>query len=155
MEQAVKIRISVQADDFDIAEEIKHLSEGRKDIGAIATFTGLVRDIHGDKNIHKMTLEHFPAMAEMELTKIGTEAQNRWPIEGLTIIHRYGELYPGDQIVLVITTSHHREAAFNAAQFIMDWLKTEAPFWKKEETDDGTQWVAAKSDDDQKKNRWK
>ena len=148
------MRIFVQSDDFDIAEEINHLSKGRKDIGAIATFTGLVRDIHGDKKINKMTLEHFPAMAEKELTKIAEHAKDRWPIKGLTIIHRYGELYPGDQIVLVITTSHHREAAFNAAQFIMDWLKTDAPFWKKEETDDGAHWVAAKSDDDQKKDRW-
>jgi molybdopterin synthase catalytic subunit len=94
-------------------------------------------------------------MAEQELEKIGLEAKNRWPIENLTIIHRYGKLLPGDQIVLVITTSHHREAAFNAAQFIMDWLKTDAPFWKKEETDNGTRWVTAKSDDDDKKDRWK
>lgn len=148
------MRISVQAEDFDISAEIKRLKEGRTDIGAIATFTGLVRDIHGDKNIKKMTLEHFPAMAEKELTKIGVDATERWPLQGLTIIHRYGELFPGDQIVLVITTSHHREAAFNAAQFIMDWLKTDAPFWKKEETEDGTHWVAAKADDDQKKDRW-
>ncbi len=133
---------------------MERLKEGRTDLGAIATFTGLVRDIHGDKNIKKMTLEHFPAMAEKELAKIGHQASERWPLQGLTIIHRYGELYPGDQIVLVITTSHHREAAFNAAQFIMDWLKTDAPFWKKEESDDGTHWVDAKADDDDKKDRW-
>ncbi|MDG1709231.1 MAG: molybdenum cofactor biosynthesis protein MoaE, partial [Emcibacteraceae bacterium] len=96
----------------------------------------------------------FPTMAEKELEKIASQAEKRWPIQGLTIIHRYGKLLPGDQIVLVITTSHHREAAFNAAQFIMDWLKTDAPFWKKEETSDGTHWVASKSDDDEKKNRW-
>lgn len=148
------MRISVRADDFDISEEIERLKNDRTDLGAIATFTGLVRDIHGDKNIRKMTLEHFPAMAEKELAKIGNEARERWPLQGLTIIHRYGELYPGDQIVLVITTSHHREAAFNAAQFIMDWLKTDAPFWKKEETEDGTHWVDAKADDDDKKDRW-
>ena len=148
------MRISVQAEDFDISAEINRLKEGRTDLGAIATFSGLVRDIHGEKKIEKMTLEHFPAMAEKELAKIGVLAKERWPLEGLTIIHRYGELYPGDQIVLVITTSHHREAAFNAAQFIMDWLKTDAPFWKKEETEDGTHWVAAKSDDDDKKDRW-
>lgn len=148
------MRISVQHEDFDIAAEIDQLKKGRTDLGAIATFTGLVRDIHGEKSIKKMTLEHFPAMAKKELAKIGTEASDRWPLQGLTIIHRYGELYPGDQIVLVITISHHREAAFNAAQFIMDWLKTDAPFWKKEETADGTHWVDAKTDDDEKKDRW-
>lgn len=148
------MRISVQSSDFDIAAEIDLLKENRTDLGAIATFTGLVRDIHGDKIIKKMALEHFPAMAEKELSKIGKQAETRWPIEGLTIIHRYGELLPGDQIVLVITTSHHREAAFDAAQFIMDWLKTDAPFWKKEETADGEHWVAAKADDNTKKDRW-
>ena len=148
------MRISVQSDDFDIADEIRQLSENRTDIGAIASFTGLVRDIHNDKNIKKLTLEHFPNMAEKELAKIGNIAKERWPLEGLTIIHRYGELLPGDNIVLVITTSHHREAAFNAAQFIMDWLKTDAPFWKKEETEEGNHWVAAKSDDNDKKDRW-
>lgn len=148
------MRISVQSSDFDIAAEIDLLKENRTDLGAIATFTGLVRDIHGDKIIKKMTLEHFPAMAEKELSKIGKQAETRWPIEGLTIIHRYGELLPGDQIVLVITTSHHREAAFDAAQFIMDWLKTDAPFWKKEETADGEHWIAAKADDNAKKDRW-
>lgn len=148
------MRIAVQESDFDIAAEIDLLKDNRTDLGAIATFTGLVRDIHGDKVIKKMTLEHFPAMAEKELAKIGEQAQKRWPIEGSTIIHRYGELRPGDQIVLVITTSHHREAAFEAAQFIMDWLKTDAPFWKKEETNDGEHWVAAKAEDDAKKDRW-
>jgi len=138
-----------------MATEISQLTNDRTDLGAVASFTGLVRDIHGDKHIKKLTLEHFPAMAEKELAKIGKQASKRWPVEGLTIIHRYGELLPGDQIVLVITTSHHREAAFSAAQFIMDWLKTDAPFWKKEETDDGEHWVAAKADDDAKKDRWK
>ena len=148
------MKIAVQSNDFDIAAEISSLTKGRTDIGAVASFTGLVRDIHGDKEIKSLTLEHFPVMAEKELEKIGLEAEERWSIQGLTIIHRYGKLLPSDQIVLVITTSHHREAAFNAAQFIMDWLKTDAPFWKKEETGDGTHWVAAKSDDDDKKDRW-
>lgn len=148
------MRISVQTDDFDITDEIKRLKENRTDIGAIASFTGLVRDIHNEKKIKKLTLEHFPGMAEKELAKIGNIAKDRWPLEGLTIIHRYGELLPGDNIVLVITTSHHREAAFNAAQFVMDWLKTDAPFWKKEETEEGDHWVAAKSDDGDKKDRW-
>lgn len=148
------MRISAQAEDFDISHEINHLKESRTDLGAIATFTGLVRDIHGDKRITKMTLEHFPAMAEKELTKIGKLASEKWPLEDLTIIHRYGELYPGDNIVLVITTSHHREAAFRAAEFIMDWLKTDAPFWKKEQTEDGEHWVATKAEDANKKDRW-
>ena len=148
------MHISVQSEDFDISKEINRLKDGRTDLGAIATFSGLVRDIHGDKAVQKMTLEHFPAMAEKELHKIGEQACGRWPLQGLTIIHRYGELYPGDQIVLVITTSHHREAAFEAAQFIMDWLKTDAPFWKKEQTNEGTHWVTAKAEDDAKKDRW-
>jgi molybdopterin synthase catalytic subunit len=148
------MKISVQSNDFDIAAEIAEISLDRTDIGAVATFSGLVRDIHGGTEIKSLTLEHFPLMAEKELEKIGFEAFKRWSIQGLTIIHRYGKLLPGDQIVLVITTSHHREAAFDAAQFIMDWLKTDAPFWKKEETGDGTHWVAAKSDDDDKKDRW-
>lgn len=149
------MRILAQSEDFDIADEISLLTKDRKDIGAVTTFTGLVRDIHGDKAIKKLTLEHFPGMAEKELGKIGKIAESRWPLQGLTIIHRYGPLLPGDQIVLVITTSHHRDAAFEAAQFIMDWLKTDAPFWKKEETTEGNHWVAAKSDDDDKKDRWK
>ncbi|MEZ5756670.1 MAG: molybdenum cofactor biosynthesis protein MoaE [Emcibacteraceae bacterium] len=148
------MRISVQAEDFNIGEEIEKVRQGRTDLGAIATFTGLVRDIHGDQVIRKMTLEHFPAMAEKELTKIAKQAKARWPLEELTIIHRFGPLYPGDNIVLVITASHHREAAFEAAQFMMDWLKTDAPFWKKEETDKGEHWVAAKEDDDIKRDRW-
>lgn len=149
------MKIRVQAEDFNIADEMQHLTNGRKDIGAVASFTGLVRDIHGNKNIKKLTLEHFPGMAEKELTKIANIAKDRWPIEGLTIIHRYGELNPGDNIVLVITASHHRDAAFDAARFMMDWLKTDAPFWKKEETENGDHWVAAKSDDIEKKDKWK
>ncbi|MCP5380869.1 MAG: molybdenum cofactor biosynthesis protein MoaE [Kordiimonadaceae bacterium] len=148
------MRVSVQAEDFNIGEEIEKLRQGRTDLGAIVTFTGLVRDIHGDHVIRKMTLEHFPAMAEKELIKIGEQAKTRWPLENLTIIHRYGPLFPGDNIVLVITASHHREAAFEAAQFMMDWLKTDAPFWKKEETDNGEHWVDAKEGDDIKRDRW-
>jgi len=148
------MHVSVQSEDFDIAAEIGKLTQNRKDIGAVATFTGLVRDIHGDKIIKKLTLEHFPAMATKELEKIAKLANDRWPLQGITIIHRYGELLPGDNIVLVVTTSHHREAAFEAAQFVMDWLKTDAPFWKKEKTIEGEHWVAAKKDDDKKKDRW-
>ncbi len=148
------MHVSVQTEDFDIAIEIGKLTHNRKDIGAIATFTGLVRDIHGDKKIRKLTLEHFPEMATKELEKIARLANDRWPLQGISIIHRYGELLPGDNIVLVVTTSQHREAAFEAAQFVMDWLKTDAPFWKKEETPEGVHWVAAKTEDDDKKDRW-
>lgn len=130
------------------------LTQGRTDIGAIVSFTGLVRDFHGDKKIQKMTLEHFPGMAEKQLSKICQTAEGRWPITDGLVIHRYGPLTPGDQIVLVITVSAHREAAFKAAEFIMDWLKTDAPFWKKEETAIGSHWVAAKEEDTQKTKDW-
>lgn len=148
------MRICVQCEDFDISAEINLLKNDRTDLGAITTFSGLVRDIHGTKAVKKMTLEHFPGMALKELNKIGEQACERWPLEGLTIIHRYGELYPGDNIVLVITASHHRDAAFKAAQFIMDWLKVDAPFWKKEQTQEGDHWVETKGEDDENKNRW-
>lgn len=149
------MKVLVQDQDFDIAAEIKELCGRRTDIGAIVTFTGLVRDFHGGNKIRKMTLEHFPGMAEKQLEAICKTAAERWPLQGGTVIHRYGPLFPGDQIVLVITLSAHREAAFEAAEFIMDWLKTEAPFWKKEQTADGTHWVEAKAEDDKRKDRWK
>lgn len=144
----------VQSQDFDIAAEISKLRQGRTDIGAIVSFTGLVRDFHGDQKIHKMTLEHFPGMAEKQLEAICKTAEGRWPLQGGTVIHRYGPLSPGDQIVLVITLSAHREAAFEAAEFIMDWLKTEAPFWKKEQTATSETWVEAKKSDMQKCKKW-
>lgn len=150
----VKVRVVVQSEDFNIADEINSLCKSRTDLGALTIFTGLVRDTHDNINIKKMTLEHFPNMALKELNKIGIIAKKRWQIEELTIIHRYGELFPGDQIVLVITASHHREDSFKAAQFIMDMLKTDAPFWKKEELDDGSRWVISNKSDKDKKNRW-
>ncbi|MCK5424409.1 MAG: molybdenum cofactor biosynthesis protein MoaE [Emcibacter sp.] len=149
------MKVLVQDQDFDIAAEINELCGGRTDIGAIVTFTGLVRDFHGDNKIRQMTLEHFPGMAEKQLEAICKTASERWPLQGGTVIHRYGPLDPGNQIVLVITLSAHREAAFEAAEFIMDWLKTDAPFWKKEQTAEGTHWVEAKTEDDQRKDRWK
>jgi molybdopterin synthase catalytic subunit len=148
------MKISVQSHDFDLAQEIFKMTNGRKDLGAIVTFTGLVRDIHAGKTIKKMTLEHFPGMAAQELEKIALSSMKRWPLEDLTIIHRYGPLLPGDNIVLVITTSHHREAAFEAAEYMMDWLKTDAPFWKLEETEEGEHWVGAKNDDIERKKKW-
>ena len=148
------MKITVQAQDFDSATEIRKLCDGRTDVGAIVTFTGLVRDCHNDTKIQKMTLEHFPGMAEKQLEQICQTAKRRWPLQGGCVIHRYGALTPGDQIVLVVTMSAHRQAAFEAAEFIMDWLKTDAPFWKKEQTARGGHWVTAKAEDNKRKDRW-
>ncbi|NOZ43001.1 MAG: molybdenum cofactor biosynthesis protein MoaE [Alphaproteobacteria bacterium] len=148
------MKIMVQHQDFDIGAEISALCAGRRDIGAVVTFTGLVRDFHGPDKIHKMTLEHFPGMAEQQLAEICATAAGRWPLQGGCVIHRTGSLRPGDRIVLVVTLSAHRQAAFEAAEFIMDWLKTAAPFWKKEETARGSQWVDAKSADIEKCKKW-
>ena len=146
-------RIGVQTSDFQIAEEIEAIKAGSKAIGALVTFTGTVRDMGGTPS--RMTLEHYPGMTEKELARIAGEAQSRWPLEDCTIIHRYGELKPGDNIVLVITASAHRQAAFEAAEFIMDFLKSKAPFWKKEETDGKGKWVSAKESDEAALKRWK
>ncbi|TLP48330.1 MULTISPECIES: molybdenum cofactor biosynthesis protein MoaE [Cohaesibacter] len=148
--------VRLQRDDFDIGREIDHLVAGRTSIGAAVTFTGLVRDMIGDQRILDMELEHYPAMAQAELERIEAEARQRWPmLEGTTIIHRYGTLAPGDRIVLVITLSSHRQAAFDANNFIMDFLKTRAPFWKKERLASGNaQWVEAKDKDDEATRRW-
>ncbi len=146
--------IRLQSDDFDISQEVRTLTNDRTDIGAVVTFTGLVRDFAGDEKISSMTLEHYPAMARKQLEDIDAEARRRWQLQDSLIIHRYGDLTPGDQIVLVVTLSAHREDAFLAAQYLMDWLKTKAPFWKKEATQSGQQWVAAKADDDDAAARW-
>ncbi len=158
--------IRVQAEDFDIAKEIAKLTDGRTDIGALVTFTGLVREfatkrgqtpfnkISSDTKINTMTLEHYPGMTEKALTNIEEEANKRWPLDASLIVHRYGELAPGDQIVLVITASAHRQAAFEAAEFLVDWLKTKAPFWKLEAGEKGAEWVEARVDDDQAAQRW-
>ena len=144
--------IRVQRDDFDVGLEIKQLSHGRHDLGAIVTFTGTVRG--GD--IAELTLEHYPGMTERELTRIEQEARARWPIAESLIVHRYGTLRPGDNIVLVVTASAHRQAAFDAAQFLMDYLKTAAPFWKSETRSSGDRaWVDAKTTDDHAAKRWK
>ncbi len=146
--------MSVQADDFDVGAEIIALSAGRTDIGAVVTFTGLVRDMAGGKPISDMELEHYPGMTEKALEKIEAEANARWDLQASRIIHRYGKLTPGAQIVLVATASPHRGDAFEAAEFIMDFLKSRAPFWKKEGTADGGKWVDARDADEDALNRW-
>lgn len=145
-------RISVQREDFQIADEIRALKGDRTDMGAIVTFTGTVRDINGE--LKAMTLEHYPGMTEAELGRVADEAEQRWPLVGCRIIHRYGKLEPGDNIVLVITMSAHRHAAFEAADFLMDFLKSRAPFWKMEETAEGGGWVDAKESDSEALKRW-
>jgi molybdopterin synthase catalytic subunit len=144
--------IRVQQQDFDIGAEIAALTAGRSDIGAIVTFTGTVRDQHGA--VAEMTLEHYPGMTESELTRIEAEARARWPLQASLIVHRTGTLQPGDNIVLVVTASEHRDAAFDAAKFLMDYLKTAAPLWKRESGPGGTRWVEAETEDDTALARW-
>lgn len=144
--------VSVQTEDFNLATEVAKLRSGRVDHGAIVTFTGTVRDLNGD--LEHLNLEHYPGMTEAELGRICGEAVERWPLNGCRVIHRHGKLAPGDNIVLVITLSAHREAAFQAAGFIMDFLKTGAPFWKKEKTSNGESWIDAKGSDSEARNRW-
>ena len=146
--------IRVQAEDFDVGTELARLTEGNHAIGGVAVFVGLVRDMAGGSGISAMTLEHYPAMTEKMLAEIEAEAQARWPLETSLVIHRYGRLEPGDQIVMVATASAHRQAAFEACEFLMDWLKTKAPFWKLEETEAGAQWVDARDSDDTAAARW-
>jgi len=147
--------IRVQTDDFDIQAEIEALRQDRRDIGAIVTFTGTVRDMAKGEPITSMELEHYPGMTEKQLSEIEQQAHERWPLLGSTIIHRYGKLKPGDNIVLVITLSCHRQAAFEAAEFLMDFLKSKAPFWKKESPVEGqANWVDAKESDTDALTRW-
>ena len=150
------VTIRIQSADFDIAAEIAALTKGNTDIGAVVSFSGICRGGEGDKAIAAMTLEHYPGMAEAEIGRHVSEAIARWPLTGVTVIHRYGRVVPGDNIVLVLTASVHREAAFQAAEFLMDYLKTNAPFWKSEQrTDDNTVWVDAQTHDDNAAARWK
>ena len=146
--------IRLQNEDFDAAAEASLLTRGRTDIGAVVTFTGICRDAEAGAPVAAMTLEHYPGMAEAEIARDVEEAETRWPLLGVTIIHRYGRLVPGDNIVLVVTASAHREAAFSAAEFLMDYLKTRAPFWKQEERQQGKAWVDAKQSDDAAAGRW-
>lgn len=147
--------IRVQTEDFDPGVEIARLHQGRADIGAVVSFTGLVRgESHGEK-LESMTLEHFPGMTERELARIADEARMRWSLNAVSIIHRVGELKPGERIVLVVTAAAHRAAAFEAAEFLMDYLKTRAPFWKRELRASGEYWVEARESDDTAAERWR
>ncbi len=149
-----RLDIRVQADDFDTATETRGLTDGRTDIGAVATFTGLCRS-EGD-TLAALELEHYPGMAEAQIEAAAQRACDRWPLDGLTVIHRHGKIMPGEQIVLVIATSRHRDAAFEGARYVMDFLKTDAPFWKKEHRQDGDpgSWVDARQADEEARNRW-
>ncbi len=146
--------IRVQEEDFDMGREVAALYEGKQEIGAVCTFLGLVRDLPDSDGLKTMTLEHYPGMTEKELAKIEKDARARWPLSECLIIHRYGALQPGDQIVMVATASPHRQAAFESCDFLMDFLKTRAPFWKKENTGNGEQWVDARETDDVAAERW-
>ena len=147
--------IRIQREDFDVAAEQRLISQGRADVGAVVTFTGICRGGEGAEAISAMTLEHYPGMAEQEIAGHVEEAERRWALKGVTVIHRHGRLVPGDNIVLVVTASSHRGDAFAAAEFLMDFLKTRAPFWKQEERADGKSWVAAKDQDDLAAERWR
>ena len=149
--------VRVQREDFDLGAEVKRLTSSRTDIGAIVTFTGTVRGDNRDAaaGVAAMTLEHYPGMTEDELARVEAEAAARWPLQASLIVHRVGTLRPGDNIVLVVTASAHRQAAFDAAAFLMDYLKTRAPFWKKELDADGRErWVEARESDDAAAERW-
>ena len=146
--------IRVQLEDFDLGLELSKLSNGNHQIGGMVSFVGLVRDMAAGDSISAITLEHYPGMTEKQLTEIDQTANERWELNASLIIHRYGRLEPGDNIVLVACASPHRESAFDACHFLIDWLKTKAPFWKLEETRDGGHWVEAQTKDDVAMARW-
>ncbi len=148
------MRIQVQADSFDLGAEVGALRAGRLDVGAVASFVGYARDVNDGSGVTAMTLEHYPGMTEKALAALVTEASARWSVIDATLIHRVGRLLPGDPIVLVAVASRHRGDAFAACEFIMDALKTRAPFWKKEETPAGDRWVEARASDDAAAARW-
>ncbi|MGI9451837.1 MAG: molybdenum cofactor biosynthesis protein MoaE [Geminicoccaceae bacterium] len=147
--------IRVQEEPFDVGAELSALSAGRTDIGAVASFAGLVRDIADNQAVSAMTLEHYPGMTEKKLSEIEAEANQRWPLQASLIVHRYGRMLAGEPIVLVATASAHRAAALESCAFLIDWLKTEAPFWKLEETESGESWVDARASDDKAAARWR
>ena len=147
-------RVRLQSEDFDAGAEARKLAAGRTDVGAVVTFTGICRGAEAGAPVSAMTLEHYPGMAEAEIARHVEDAQARWPLLGVTVIHRYGRMVPGDNIVLVVTAATHRGDAFAAAEFLMDYLKTRAPFWKMEERPEGTTWVAARDTDDAAAERW-
>ena len=146
--------IRVQREDFDVGAEIDRLTRGNVAIGGLGCFVGLVRDVAGDERVSSMTLEHYPGMTERALEKIEAEARRRWPLQDVLIIHRYGTLAPGDRIVLVVTASAHRDASLESCHFLIDWLKTKAPFWKLESTDAGAKWVVSRDEDERAASRW-
>ena len=152
--------VRVQEMDFDVGAELEQLTNGNKRIGGLAVFVGLVREMHVREGYHRdrvdaLTLEHYPGMTEKALEDIEAEARRRWPIEASLIVHRYGRMEAGDRIVLVAVGSPHREAAFEACEFLVDWLKTKAPFWKQERSPDGaTNWVEARDSDDARAENW-
>ena len=148
------VTIRIQQADFDIAQEIAALTRGRDDVGAVVSFSGICRGREGGETIAALTLEHYPGMAEAEITRHAETAMSRWPLTGLSVIHRVGRITPGENIVLVLTASRHRQAAFQAAEFLMDYLKANAPFWKREESAEGTSWVEARHHDDAAAARW-
>ncbi len=146
--------ITIQTDTFNASDVVEQLMQGRKDIGAAVTFTGYVRDLSNNNNLKSLFLEHYPGMTEQSLKHIAEHAKTRWPIDDIAIIHRVGHLSPSEPIVMVATVSAHRKSAFHAAEFIMDYLKTEAPFWKKEITKESGEWIAAKKSDINEKAKW-
>ena len=148
------MKILVQSEAFELGAEVNAISQGRTDIGAIASFVGLARDMNEGSGVQAMTLEHYPGMTEKALARLVDEARSRWALLDVTLIHRVGRLLPGDPIVLVAVASRHRGEAFAACEYLMDALKTRAPFWKKEETPEGERWVEARASDDAAAARW-
>jgi molybdopterin synthase catalytic subunit len=148
------VTVRLQREPFDAAAEAAKLARGCSDVGAVVTFTGICRGTENDESIAALTLEHYPGMAEAEIERHVTEAIERWPLMGVTVIHRYGRIQPGENIVLVVTASSHRQAAFATAEFLMDYLKTRAPFWKQVEKAGEKYWVDAKATDDTAAERW-
>ena len=152
---SINLHISIRNQNFDINQEIKQLSSGNLNIGGIVSFLGIVRDLSKNNNLKFMEIEHYPGMTETALMEICNEAKTRWEIQAISVIHRIGKLYPGDQIVLVATFSEHRADALKACEFLIDWLKTKAPFWKLEESKEGKVWVEEKKSDLKAANKWK
>jgi molybdopterin synthase catalytic subunit len=146
--------VRIQTEDFDAGAEIAALRRGNPEVGAVASFVGVCRDANDGAAVSRMTLEHYPGMTEKAIGEIVAEAMARWKVMDVLVVHRVGELRPGDQIVLVVVTGSHRGEAFAACEFVMDYLKTRAPFWKKEETPEGARWVEARASDDEAARRW-
>jgi molybdopterin synthase catalytic subunit len=151
---SANVTVRIQQSDFDVAREMAALTAGRSDIGAVVSFSGICRGSEDGASIAALTLEHYPGMAEAEITRHAETAMSRWPLSGISVIHRVGRIAPGENIVLVLTASQHRQAAFEAAEFMMDYLKANAPFWKRVEGTDGASWIEARDHDDAAAARW-